>query len=98
MVQVVYPPEDEELEEDKDETNATTNLAINNVESIDTTGWPKAKQENSDSDNFHAAPTTESKSTSDSVKGKVICKIVSWWVATVPVALLFSFSITKLII
>ena len=97
MVQVVYPPEGEELEQDNGETNATASLAINNVESIDTTGWPKAKQENDDSDKFHAAPTDESKSTSDAVKGKVICKIVSWWVATVPVALLFSFSITKLV-
>ena len=97
MVQVVYPPEGEELEQqDNGDANAAT--GINNVENIDTTGWPKAKQQNGDSDNFQAAPTDESKSTSDTVKGKGICKIVSWWVATVPVALLFSFSITKCII
>ena len=70
MVQVVYPPEGEELEQqDNGDANAATGLSVNNVENIDTTGWPKAKQQNGDSDNFEAAPSDEKKSTSDAVKG-----------------------------
>ena len=34
----------------------------------------------------------------DAVKGKVIGKILVWWIATVPVALIFSFTITKIIV
>ena len=39
----------------------------------------------------------EQKPSKDARKGKVICKILVWWLATVPVALLCSYGVTQLL-
>ena len=40
----------------------------------------------------------ELKSKNSTVKGKVICKILTWWLATVPFALFCSYGITRKLI
>jgi len=49
-------------------------------------------------DEARKARESADKNEGDAVKGKVIGKIIIWWLATVPVALIVSFAITKLIV
>jgi len=82
LVKAVYPGDS------TDENSASTSLTTAEIE-----------RENTSSD-YHAANTlgTEGKQAKDAVKSAVICKIIVWWVATVPVALLASYLITKMIV
>ena len=88
LVQAVYPSST------TDANNETT--ASPSTPSLTTT----AIERESTSSDYHAAGTAKSdgKQAKDAVKSSVICKIIVWWIATVPVALIASYLITKMIV
>ena len=99
MVKAVYPDEVQKSEEESKQAPDTA-LSINE-HAVKDISQPYAEgPAEKDNDDFKAADSKEDqrKTAEDAVKGKVILTIIVWWVATVPVALLASFLVTKLLI
>ena len=91
-VRKVYPPEKDESEDNINQAEREPLLGGNQ-------GFAVNDEQNDDT--FKNATTVTvaiEKKNESGKKAKVIIKIVAWWVATVPVALLVSFTITKMIV